>query len=107
MNQLHVINPAHTPVYGCFISTIYRQVKEIPKSFALERSCRSGSKMTILGRATTPKFWDCRDLVSSRVAFARSETSDHPQVKLLLRLQCQWLSSCCAVEDNKLIICHV
>jgi hypothetical protein len=25
------LNPAHTPVYGCFISTIYRQVKKIPR----------------------------------------------------------------------------
>jgi len=25
------LNPAHTPVYGCFISIIYRQVKKIPR----------------------------------------------------------------------------
>jgi hypothetical protein len=25
------LNPAHTPVYGCFISTINRQVKKIPR----------------------------------------------------------------------------
>jgi len=38
------LNPAHTPVYGCFISTIYRQVKKIPRRLTEPQSTKHESR---------------------------------------------------------------